>query len=196
MSPRAVASRRPDSLGVATLPTASVGRLPEAGQPPGDSWTSASTVHDRVERDRRHGCEVSQCQPGQRPEPAGACGLLDVEFHAGAIWSRIVSRDSPGCPILVANRARTHQMAASMSQRHQARKGGGRPATHRREEQALAKSRGQQHVPRWRARDVGGIRHARPAMSGSAPGKPIPFETRPMTSQDRIGSPSPGGAVR
>ena len=42
----------------------------------------------------------------------------------------------------------------------------------------------------------GGIRNARPAMSGAAPGKPIPFETRPMTSQDCIGRPSSGGATR
>src|SRR4029453_4122968 len=35
----------------------------------------------------------------------------------------------------------------------------------------------------------GGIRHASPAMSGSAPGMPIAFETRPITSQDCMGSP-------
>ena len=42
----------------------------------------------------------------------------------------------------------------------------------------------------------GGIRNANPAMSGRPPGTPIPLDTRPMTSQDLIGSPSLSSAVR
>ena len=42
----------------------------------------------------------------------------------------------------------------------------------------------------------GGIRQATPAMSGSAPGRPTPLETRPTTSPGTMGSPSPVAAIR
>lgn len=46
------------------------------------------------------------------------------------------------------------------------------------------------------AGDRGGMRHARPAISGSAPGRPAPFDTRPVTSPVAKGNPSPAGASR
>ena len=40
------------------------------------------------------------------------------------------------------------------------------------------------------------MRHAKPAMSGNAPRRPMPLDTLPITSHDTIGSPSLDGATR
>ena len=91
--------------------------------------------------------------------------------------------------------------ATLVAQRHQARECGARPRKGRAQDEAAdaaADGGRQQYVPGRATTQIlrGGMRHAKPAMSGNAPRRPMPLDTLPITSHDAIGSPSLDGATR
>ena len=97
---------RRDLAGCAGRPPAG-----EIGQPARQQLHTWRAVQRRVERQVPAGRDdLTQRQPRQRPEIAGACGLLDVEIdlRSPPIWSAMVSSERPGPSMRVASRARNH----------------------------------------------------------------------------------------
>jgi hypothetical protein len=201
-SPRPTRSRPPDTLaGVAPLAAAAIGRTPKVGEPPGFHYDLRIGVQYGIERDVvLAGIDVAKRQPGQRSELSGACGLIDVESDCLRIDSVFDIGQRQPRSVDVGDQPSAHPPhAAVKSKRHQTGERRARPLRYRRKnEAAVGDGRGQQHIPRRTAPKIvsGGMRQTNPAISGNAPGRPTPLETRPMTSQDFIGNPSRGAATR
>ena len=131
--------------------------------------------------------------------PAAVAWSISKSSPPPSIWLDRVSNDRPGSSILVASLARTHHRVPRNRRGIRLENvaldhflAGARIKRLLAAVDASRTSQGPHECRSW----GGGIRHAKPAISGNAPGKPTPLEIRATTSHEVIGSPSAGGATR
>jgi hypothetical protein len=172
----------------------------EATQPSGNQLYVLVAVQRGIECDVvSAGIEVTKGQAREWLEPSSAQGLLNIEIEFPAVYLIPDRVQRQTRFIFVISRARTHHTPPRKRNGVRLEKvelDQDRMGARTTRLLATVDASRTSHGVHDRRSGVGGIRHARLAMSGSAPGKPMPFDTRLMTSQEFIGRPSSGGAIR